>query len=165
MAIIKSEEFVPCAAWEQKPPPIIQCPNWPTLKQTAQSSKRIGTSSMPALTDLPSNVRSRQTSNRRRAQEWTNGRTNGRRRAKALQRAESVVSYDEDVRKLIHQTVQIRCQRTRAATPTTMMTTTTSTGHVFNVARHDGWLWLWPTSRPIRAHCVDDHSIKTARRW
>lgn len=72
-------------------------------------------------------------------------------------RAESVVSYDEDVRKLIHQTVQIRCQRTRATTPTMM---TTSTGHVFNVARHDGWLWLWPTSRPIRAHCVDDHSTK-----
>lgn len=59
--------------------------NWPTLKQTRQSCKRIGASSnagfplsslspssasyllcCSALTDLPSNVRSRQTSNRRR---------------------------------------------------------------------------------------------------
>lgn len=74
-------------------------------------------------------------------------------------RAESVVSYDEDVRKLIHQTVQIRCQRTRTTTPMP----TTSTGHVFNVTRHDGWLWLWPTSRPKRAHCADDHSCQELR--
>lgn len=88
--------------------------NWPTLKQTRQSCKRIGASSNagfppaapPILSQLlwpdRSSIKRALTSNVKSAS-WprTVGRTDGR--------LGSVVSYDEDVRKLIHQTVQIRC--------------------------------------------------------
>lgn len=87
--------------------------NWPTLKQTRQSCKRIGASSslccpLPLLFSSQllwsdrSSIKRALTSNVKSAS-WprTDGRTDGR--------LGSVVSYDEDVRKLIHQTVQIRC--------------------------------------------------------
>lgn len=118
--------------------------NWPTLKQTRQSCKRIGASynagfplaAPPILLQLlcsdRSSIKRALTSNVKSAS-WprTVGRTDGR--------LGSVVSYDEDVRKLIHQTVQIRCSvhlsQARGGRGTHW-----GPGHVFNVSQHDGWL-------------------------
>lgn len=94
--------------------------------------------SCSGLTDLPSNVRSRQTSNRRRGRGQLDAQTDAWEVLWVMTR--TCASWSIKLFKSVAQCTWVRPGGRRG--------THWGPGHVFNVSQHDGWLWLWPTTRP-----------------